>query len=91
MGTIRIHRTWYPLRIPLMPERVELIVIKEFMPEYPAFLNASKEDFETNTAYTAKTGVRFDDGGYMVSLEMFHQIHCLVGVPSFQCVSELIK
>lgn len=56
----------------------------EIMPFFPALLNVSREDFEKSTRYTAATAVQFRElnEGYMASLELFHQIHCLVRQPS---------
>jgi hypothetical protein len=58
----------------------------EWMSKYPALLSFPKEDTERSTANTIERAVRLKDDngkdGYMASLEIFHQIHCLV---SFFC------
>jgi hypothetical protein len=52
------------------------------MPEYPALLSVSMEDAERSTANPVETAVRLKDDrardGHMASLEIFHQMHCLV-------------
>jgi len=53
----------------------------EWMPGNPAILNASAADVQQATSVSIDSAVKLpeDDGeGYMVTLEVFHQIHCLV-------------
>lgn len=47
----------------------------------PAVLNVSREDAQRSTAYSLETAAQLpetDYNGYMASLEIFHQLHCLV-------------
>ena len=52
------------------------------MPEYPALVSVPMEDAAKSTANPIDTALRLKDDhgsdGYMASLEIFHQIHCLV-------------
>jgi hypothetical protein len=47
----------------------------------PAVLNVSREDAQESTGYSLETAAQLPETeytGYMASLEVFHQLHCLV-------------
>jgi len=53
------------------------------MPHYPALLSISAHDVELSSTNSIEAAVKFEDsegGGYMATLGMYHEIHCLVGV-----------
>ncbi|KAM0667659.1 hypothetical protein ACQRIU_003524 [Beauveria bassiana] len=50
------------------------------MPDYPPILNISTDDARASTSYSLETAVHLEETqniGYMASLGLFHQIHCL--------------
>lgn len=54
------------------------------MDAYPALLRISRSDFEESTIYSVDAAVQFEDAkdkseGYMATLGMYHELHCLVG------------
>ncbi|EGX96356.1 hypothetical protein CCM_01012 [Cordyceps militaris CM01] len=53
---------------------------KESMPDYPPILNISTDDARASTSYSLETAVHLEETqniGYMASLGLFHQIHCV--------------
>ena len=69
--------------------RVRKLTCPEWMPGNPAILNASAVDIQQATSVSVDSAVQIpeEDGeGYMVTLEVFHHIHCLVSIPSMTTV-----
>jgi hypothetical protein len=51
------------------------------MPHYPALLSISAHDVEMSSTNPIEAAVEFEGsegGGYMATLGMYHEIHCLV-------------
>ncbi|PVH85953.1 hypothetical protein DL98DRAFT_24233 [Cadophora sp. DSE1049] len=66
----------------------------EWMPKFPPFVKVPREEAQKATGYSLETAVRTQDehdSGYLVSLEMFHQLHCLVSGLSIKILGNTYK
>ncbi|KAG4439013.1 hypothetical protein IFR05_005529 [Cadophora sp. M221] len=58
----------------------------EWMPDFPPFLRVPRAEAQMATSHSLDAAVQSQDengSGYLVSLEMFHQLHCLDMIRKF--------